>query len=216
MEVERLHTQIRYVNGIDDDELHEQREREWDRYYRRVAEHVPVARYVQPPSPQYSPTQTGFVSISPNSQSMYPLPQYMYHQTQPPSQYRSPTAAALQGYPSPPTSNSSTNSPQSARSRFPLHYPLHLPRYDPMHPISPTARSGNSEPPLETPDCWPFVRPTSRSDYKEPPLEKSYYRPPSRPPSREVRRSRRQSVGGRPHNLEMYRLLQYFRAASIN
>ena len=217
MEVERLHSQIRYVNGVNDDELREQREKEWEGYYRRVAEHVRVARYVQPPSPQYSPTQTGFVSIPQNPQPMYPHPLYMYYQTEPSSQYRSPTAAAFQGYPSPPTSNSSTNSPQSARSRFSLHYPPQLSRYDPIHPTSPTAISGNIEPQLDASDPWPFGRPPSRSECRESQsLEKPYYRSSSRPPSRQGRRPRRQSVGGRPHSPERYRLLQYLRTASIN
>ncbi|KAF8462975.1 hypothetical protein BDZ91DRAFT_796749 [Kalaharituber pfeilii] len=136
MEVDRLRSQIRYVNGADDQELYEQRAREWEEYHRRVAEHARLARVAQPPSPQYSPTM--FVPMAPWSAQATPA---MYSPPQSGSSYSPrysvPGAAPgyFHSYPSPPTSNSSTNSPQSSRPprTFTIHYPS-----QPIRPTTPT------------------------------------------------------------------------------
>src|SRR5690606_38606844 len=64
MEMERLQSQIRYVIGDDQTQgLREQRAKEWEEYYRKMAEHARMVRYAAaPPSPQ---SPTGFVPFAP-------------------------------------------------------------------------------------------------------------------------------------------------------
>lgn len=118
-----------------------------------------MARYAQPPSPQYSPT--GFVPITPWSaaqspQSMYPPHMYPPHQ----AHYTTPGPApgGYFGYPSPPTSNSSTNSPSSQRPGFTLHYGPPARPEQPLRPTTPTDRREQSAPPGDI-----SYRPVSRN-----------------------------------------------------
>jgi len=129
-----------------------------------------MARYAQPPSPQYSPT--GFVPISPWSAAQSPQSMYPAHMYPPPPQagppqhyntpqhYSTPGAApgGYFGYPSPPTSNSSTNSPSSQRPGFTLHYGPPARPEQPLRPTTPTDRREQSAPPEDV-----SYRPVSRN-----------------------------------------------------
>ncbi|KAF8420592.1 hypothetical protein EV426DRAFT_235974 [Tirmania nivea] len=115
----------------------------------RVREQI---RYAQPPSPQYSPT--GFVPISPWPAAQSP-------------QSITPAAApgGYFGYPSPPTSNSSTNSPSSQRPGFTIHYRPPARPEQPLRPTTPTDRRGNSAPPEDV-SYRPVSRNSNRSSDK--------------------------------------------------
>ncbi|KAI5805494.1 hypothetical protein DFH27DRAFT_374306 [Peziza echinospora] len=181
----RLHDDIQRVNGSDTQALHSQRMKEWEEYYRQVANMERIARQNQPPSPQYSPTTAtaGFVPITPwttasptqggypqavyqptYSQPTYP-PQAGYSQRSypqpggapPPGRYGPPLSTQtgfFPGYPSPPISNSSNNSPQAIR-------PGPNSWYYPAPPVRPTTPSRPTTPrPI---DDEPYIRPVSRS-----------------------------------------------------
>ena len=160
MELERLQNQIRYVNGMEDDALQGQRmKEEWDRYHRRVTEQQRTAsRYAQPPSPQYSPT--GYMAITPWSN---PQPSYKVAAPAPPI-FTGPAAPGFyKPYPTPPNSNSSNKSPQTARPGFTLYYPAQQPIPNQQLAVIP----GPSSPVEEEPRyARPPARSSSRSSHR--------------------------------------------------